>query len=55
MHITIIFDKGEDNEKTGTLELTDEAIEHFRQLGIPAIEQSIEECIRRMLETYYND
>lgn len=52
MKITIIFDEGEENEKIGRLELTEEVIEHFKQIGISAIDQSIEECIRRMMETY---
>lgn len=54
MKIKIIFDEGEETEKTGTLELTDEVIEHFAQIGIPAVEQAIEECVRRMLEEYKN-
>lgn len=53
MKIKIIFDEGEDTEKVGHLELTEEVINHFKQIGIPAVEQSVEECVRRMLEEYY--
>lgn len=51
LKITIVIDdKGK--HRVGHLELTDEVIEHFNVIGIDAIEQSITETIRRMLESH---
>jgi hypothetical protein len=51
LKITVVID---DNGKhrVGNLELTQETIDQFNMIGIDAIEQSIIEVIRRMLETH---
>lgn len=53
--ITIAIDDENEPTRVGHLELTDETMKYFENVGIDAIESSIVEVIRRMLEESLKD